>query len=107
MTTHDQRAGRSVYRIEFNPGTDMGSVEDTLLLAILAVGCQHGQAAVRLETGYAIDADAGVVVLDAEAPLGVAVARVFVGMCSHEFGDDSFRVARGEASAARELVGSH
>ncbi len=94
MTTNDVRAGRSVYRIEFNPGTDMGSVEDTLLLAILSVGCLHGQAAVRLETGYAIDADAGVVVLDAEAPLGVAVARVFVGMCSHEYGDDSFRVTR-------------
>ena len=33
MTTKDERSGRSVYRIQFNDTTDMGAVEDTLLMA--------------------------------------------------------------------------
>lgn len=102
MTTTADRAGRSVYRILFNESTDMGAVEDTLLLAILAVGCMHGEAAVRLEAGYAINADDRIVVLDAGGPLALAVARVFVGMCSHELGSDGFRVLRGEGTVQRE-----
>ena len=104
MTTTDDRAGRSVYRILFNTATDMGAVEDTLLLAILAVGCMHGEAAVRLEAGYAINAEERVVVLDAGAPLALAVARVFVGMCSHELGNDAFLVMRGEGTVPKEVA---
>lgn len=104
MTTKDERSGRSVYRIQFNAPTDMGAVEDTLLLAILAVGCLHGEAAVRLEAGYAINADERLVVLDAGAPLALAVARVFVGMCSHDLGEDAFRVLRSEGTVQREVA---
>jgi len=104
MTTTDDRAGRSVYRLVFNASTDMGAVEDTLLLAILSVGCLHGEAAVRLEAGYAINADERLVVLEAGAPLALAVARVFVGMCSHELGDDAFRVLRGEGTIPRKVA---
>ena len=104
MTTKDDRAGRSVYRILFNASTDMGAVEDTLMLAILSVGCLHGEAAVRLEAGYAINADERLVVLDAGGPLALSVARVFVGMCSHELGDDAFRVLRGEGTIPREVA---
>ncbi len=104
MTTNDDRAGRSVFRIQFNDPTDMGAVEDTLSLAFLSVGCLHGEAAVRLEAGFAIDADERVVVLDADAPLALSVARVFVGLCSHEFGDDAFRVLRGAETVPREVT---
>ena len=104
MTTTDDRAGRSVYRILFNESIDMGAVEDTLLLAILSVGCMHGEAAVRLEAGYAINADDRIVVLNAGEPLALAVARVFVGMCSHELGSDAFRVLRGDGTARKEAA---
>ncbi len=104
MTTKDDRVGRSVYRIVFNPSTNMSAVEDTLLLAILSVGCLHGESAVRLEAGYAINAEERLVVLDAGAPLALAVARVFVGMCSHEFGGDAFRVLRAEGAVPREVT---
>jgi hypothetical protein len=104
MTTKDERSGRSVYRIQFNETTDMGAVEDTLLLAILAVGCLHGESAVRMEAGYAINAEERLVVLDAGAPLALAVARVFVGMCSHELGNDAFRVLRGEGTVPKEVA---
>lgn len=103
MTTKDERPSRSVYRIQFSAPIDMGAVEDILLLAILSVGCLHGESAVRLEAGYAINAEERLVVLNAGAPLALAVARVFVGMCSHECGDSAFRVLRGEGTVPMEV----
>ncbi|MGD9791730.1 MAG: hypothetical protein AB7K52_15230 [Phycisphaerales bacterium] len=96
MSIGNPRTGRSVYRLVFESHVDMGTVEETLLLAILAVGCLYGEAAVRLDAGYAIDADARVVVLDAGTEIGCAVARVFIGFCTREFGDDTFAVARAD-----------
>jgi hypothetical protein len=104
MTTTDERGGRSVYRLQFNESSDMGEVEDMLLMSILAVGCMHGEAAVRLEAGYDIDAGERLVVLEAGAPLAQAVARVFVGMCSHDLGGDAFRVVRSGGAAPREVA---
>jgi hypothetical protein len=94
MSTADTRSGRTVYRLTFRIPVAMEAVEETLLLAILAVGCLHGGAAVRLDAGYAIDPGDRAVVLDAGTEIGRAVARVFIGFCTHEFGDDAFAVVR-------------
>ncbi|HMN39460.1 MAG TPA: hypothetical protein PKE29_01350 [Phycisphaerales bacterium] len=96
MSTGNARSGRSVYRLVFEPVVDMEAVEETLLLAILAIGCLYGEAAVRLDAGYAIDPDGRVVVLDASTEIGCAVARVFIGFCTREFGDDTFAVVRAD-----------
>lgn len=101
MSTANARTGRSVYRLVFEPAVDMEAVEETLLLAILAVGCLYGEAAVRLDAGYAIDPDARVVVLDAGTEIGCAVARVFIGFCTRECGDDTFAVARADGPVPR------
>lgn len=105
MTTIDRRADRAVYRFTFRDSTDMAKVEEVLLLSILAVGCLHGQAAVRLEVGYAMSADSRSVVLDAGSALANAVARVFVGFSAHEFGEDAFQIHRGDSVVAtRDVV---
>lgn len=96
MSTGNARAGRTVYRLAFKIPVDMEAVEETLLLAILAVGCLYGDAAVRLDVGYAIDKDERVVVIDASTEMGRAVARIFIGFCTHEFGDDTFGVVRAD-----------
>lgn len=113
MTSSDTRAARFVYRIAFQIPVDMQAVEETLLLAILAVGCLYGEAAIRLDAGYAIDADERVVVIDASNETGRAIARVFIGFCTREFGDDTFSLARVESplptrptSAARQPCGA-
>lgn len=85
---------RTVYRFEFNEGADMKEVEDTLLLSILAVGCLHGESAIRLDVGYAVDAECRVAAVDGTTPSGSAVARVFTGLAIHEFGDENFSIAR-------------
>lgn len=96
MTTTDDRASGAVYRILFKEPADMEAVEGILHLAIHSVECLHGEAAVRLEAGYAIYAHERLVVLVAGAPMAMAVARVFVGMCSREFGERAFRILRDE-----------
>lgn len=100
-----------VYRFQFDEGIDMEEVEQTLVLSILAVGFLHGEAAVRLDAGYALDAEKRAVAVDAATETGRAVTRVFTGFCIHEFGDENFSiVSSGEplpqAPAAAEPVGA-
>ena len=85
---------RTVYRFEFVHRVDIDEVEQTLALSILAVGCLQGEAAIRLDAGYAIDRDSRVIVVDGDTETGRAVTRVFTGFCIHEFGDDAFSVSR-------------
>jgi hypothetical protein len=98
MHSTDLQQPRPLYQLVFMPGADMGAVERTLSLAILAVGCLHGDAAVRLEAGYAIDRKKRMVVLEGAGPMATAVARVFVGMCAHAPSTSAFRVQKGERS---------
>jgi len=100
-----------VYRFQFVDGTDMEEVEQTLFLSILAVGFLHGEPAVRLDAGYAVDAQKRAVALDSATETGRAVTRVFTGFCIHEFGDENFSIVRSgkalpEAPAAAEPVGA-
>ena len=94
MNSTSTRAVRFVYRIAFRDSIDMERVEQVLLLAILAVGCLHGAAAVRLDAGYAIDPHERTVAIDGTTEIGRAVTRIFAGFCIHEFGDDAFGIDR-------------
>lgn len=87
---------RRVYRFAFTEGTDMQEVEDTLILAILAVGCLCGEPAIRLDAGYAINREQRAVAVDGTTETGRAVTRVFTGLSIHEYGDESFSVARSD-----------
>ncbi|MBA4133062.1 MAG: hypothetical protein C0519_16785 [Hyphomicrobium sp.] len=112
MNTGSARMGRIVYRLTFEIPVDMEAVEETLLLAILAVGCLYGEAAVRLDAGYAIDTDARVVVIDGSTDIGCAVARIFIGFCTREFGGDTFSMVRADGpvpkrpSAVKQACGA-
>ena len=90
MTTQ----ARTVYRFEFVHRVDIDEVEQTLALSILAVGCLQGEAAIRLDAGYAIDRDTFLFIDAGDTETGRAVTRVFTGFCIHEFGDDAFSVSR-------------
>jgi hypothetical protein len=81
-----------MYRFAFTTPADMAEIEKTLLMAVLAVSCLHGPAAVRLDAGYAVDHDRRLLLVDASTPVGRDVTRVFAGLCVHEYGDTSFRV---------------
>lgn len=94
MHNASTNASRTVYRIAFGMNADIDRAEEMLLLAILAIGCLHGDAAVRLDARYAIDHRRSTFVVDASTEIGHAVTKVFIGFCAHELGHDAFVVAR-------------
>ena len=107
MSNEPLPSARSLCRILFTKSVDIEAAEQTLLLAILAVACLHGEAAVRLDVGYAIDTDRRIVVIDTGTPIGRATAQVFIGFCAREFGDEAFVVVRlGGAGAAPSRAGT-
>lgn len=104
MSNRNDRSSRSMRRIAFNIPVDMETVEETLLLAILVVGCLYGDAAVRLDAGYAMDAPARIVVVRDGTVIARAVAQVFVGLCAHEYGESAFTISRADPAASRGTV---
>jgi hypothetical protein len=84
----------SVFRFHFAPGVDPLDAEATLLLAILAVEGLVGEARVRLDISYLLDAPRSVIVVDGSTPTGDALVRIFTALIAREFGASSFRVRR-------------
>jgi len=104
MSNRNGRPSQLARRIAFNIPVDMEAVEETLLLAILMVGCLHGDAAVRLDAGYAMDAPSRIVVVRDGTVVARAVAQVFIGLCAHEFGESAFTVLRVDSAPLRPMV---
>lgn len=92
---------RELYRYGFQPHVPLEEVEASLLLALLATECLHGEAQVRLDASHFLDPDRRACVIDAGTPVGRDTNRLFVGFIKREFGEDAFQVER--VDAAREL----
>lgn len=82
-----------ICRFQFVEGTDMKEVEATVGLAFLAAGCLIGEPRLRLETGNAISHEKRSVVIRANGDCE-CVLMLFVGFCSHEYGETSFTVEK-------------
>jgi hypothetical protein len=85
---------REVHRYTFEASVPAEEIEDSILLAIMAVEGLHGQSRVRLEAGYLLDAEKHACVIDASTDVGRDVNRVFVGLAIREFGESAFTVTR-------------
>ena len=85
---------KEVYRYSFGKDVPLQDVEESFLLAVLAVECLHGQARVRLDAGYYLDKQKRACVVDASTPVGQDINKIFIGFCIREFGEDAFRVER-------------
>jgi len=84
----------SVFRFLFRAGVDLTEVEATLHLSILAGEGLFGEARVRMEVAYHLDAAQRVVLLDGRTSAGEAVVRIFTAFVSRELGEDAFEVRR-------------
>ena len=97
-----------VYRFCFARSIDMMEAEATLQLAVLASEGVFGEARVRIEVAYLIDARRSVIVVDGGTPSGAAVVRSFAAFLTREFGADGFSVravpSPAPASAARDAA---
>lgn len=83
-----------IYRYQFAPDIPANDAEETLLLAVLAAECLHGQSRVRLDASYCMDAEKRVCVIDAGTDVGRAIVRIFTGFAIREFGESAFKVRR-------------
>ncbi|QOJ04884.1 MAG: hypothetical protein HRU71_01265 [Planctomycetia bacterium] len=83
----------------------MREVEETLLLAVLAVESLFGESTVRLDASYSVDAPRRSCAIDASTEVGRSLSRVFTGFITREFGGDAFGIHRGDsASGAKDTA---
>jgi hypothetical protein len=93
---------QELYRYSFVPDVPFEDVEASLLLAVLAAECLHGESQVRLDAGHYFDPEHSTCVIDATTPVGRDFNRLFVGFIAREFGEDSFQVQRVDGPLKRE-----
>jgi len=82
------------YSYTFPPTVDMKGVEESLLLATLAVEGMHGRSCIQLDASYRLDSKARVAEIDGSTAVGAAIARVFTALLSTTIGEAAFKVDR-------------
>ena len=93
---------KKIVRYTFTRSASMREVEETLLLAVLAIESLFGESAVRLEASFSVDLSRRTCVIDSGTEVGGALCRVFTGLVSREFGRDAFEIQRGDSPPAKE-----
>jgi len=73
-------------------------IEDTFMLALLAVESLHGHSLVRMEARFSLDKDARTCVIDACTKVGSDLASIFTGFATKEYGERAVFIER-EGSA--------
>jgi len=84
----------NAYRYEFRRGVSLNDVEESLMLAVLAVECLHGRSRLRLDAAFRLDKENRCCVVDARSEVGRGIARIFTGFLTREFGEEAFTVKR-------------
>jgi len=82
------------YHYHFTSDIPFEEVEASLLLAVLATECLHGEAQTRLDVNHHLDAIKCACVIDADTPVGRDINCLFTGFLSREFGAAAFTVKR-------------
>jgi len=96
----------SVYRFAFSRGIDLAEAEATLHLAILAAEGLFGEARVRMEASYHMDAPRSALLIDGVTPVGDAVVCIFTSFLTRECGADGFKVRRVGQVRSDRLTGA-
>ena len=85
---------RQVRIFTFELAVSMESVEESVLLSIIAAEGLHGSGRVRLDAAYHVSARKRACVIDVGSDVGRDVARILTGFLIREFGEDSFDIRR-------------
>jgi hypothetical protein len=84
----------AIHRYRFAASIAFEDIEASLVLAIFAAECLHGECQVRLDAAYAVNPAERTCVIDSTTAVGRDINRLFTGFVLREFGPDSFRVER-------------
>lgn len=87
------------YIFKFGQHAAMNLLEAQLTLAVIAVECMQGKAAVRIGMRYAVKKDKNALVIETSNEAGDAIVRVFTGLLIRGFGETKFKVEH----ASKEL----
>jgi len=90
----ETKVNRDIYRYRFERDVPLKDVEESLLLAVLAAECLHGESRVRLDASYRFSRQKRACVIDASTQVGQDICRIFTGFAIKEFGEDAFSVER-------------
>ena len=85
---------RELYRYNFDSKVPIRDIEESLLLAVLAAESLPGRSLVRLDASFCLDSHKRSCVVDAATEVGRAIARIFTGFLTREFGEEAFQVER-------------
>lgn len=96
---------REVQRYSFKASVSADEIENTLLLAVMAVEGLHGQARVRLEASYLFDSEKHACVIEVGSEVGRDICRVFTGFAIREFGEAAFSVRRADGPPEKQVEG--
>ena len=80
------------YRYKLGEDISMEDVQESLMLAVLAMECLYGSARARLELSHSLDPIGRVCSINASSEIGRELNCLFVGFLQREFGQDSFTV---------------
>lgn len=89
---------REHYRYSFDKKIPIRDVRDSLMLAALAVECLHGRSLMRLDASFRLNPNKRSCVVDSTTETGRAIARIFTGFITREFGEGTFKVERIEGA---------
>lgn len=78
----------AIIKFCFDKRVDMGDVDATLRLALIAVESLHGEDRVRLEARKRLDQRAREVLIDSSTAVGRDLAAIFGGYVRREFEND-------------------
>ncbi|MDD2773709.1 MAG: hypothetical protein PHP45_08450 [Elusimicrobiales bacterium] len=81
-----------IYIFKFGKRAATELLEAQITLAVIAVECMLGKAAVRIGFRYAVKKDKNAVVMETGNEAGEAIVRVFTGLLIRAFGETRFKV---------------
>ncbi len=83
---------KHIYRYRFARKVPARDIEETLMLALMAVESMHGRARLRMDGRYRFDKEAHSCEIDASTKVGVELAEIFTGYATREFGDEAVTI---------------
>ena len=97
---------RDCYQYRFGDGVPLPEAEKWLLLSVLAAESLYGRSPVRLDAAFRLDRQQRSCVVDAASDVGRAIALIYTGFLTHQFGESAFRVERVGPQQEADLVTS-
>ena len=88
---------KHIYRYRFARTVPVRDIEETLMLALMAVESLHGRARLRMDGRYRFDKKQRLCEIDATTKVGADLAEIFTGYATREYGDDAVAIKQEDA----------